>query len=351
MRQVENGLSSNNGANIKINGVEMLKQGEQSQGSFNYQNLAKAFTDSVTPFISKLEQFNSQQATSRTDIASRSPEIISAIEKLHTGIESNNSIIGRANDAVLSLVNSIGNINVQNTNNPVSVVRDYSSDFASVIKEIQAVSAGLAAVNSSTQANVSAVNAVAGAVAAVETAVKSQQGNSVSIDSNTIAQAVASGLNPFISRLEANGATYQTASATVSKDMLSLSQSVTALKNSADNNINAVSSLQTSIASMSTSASKETFSGALTPLINSVQSLSSSVSSIHNVNQTNSAAIADITNAVRAVEAAVKAINAGNNYDIDINQQGFMIEKKSDADMLARSTVAALRSGLGNGGV
>ena len=182
-------------------------------------------------------------------------------------------------------------------------------------------------------------------------AVKSQQNNSHTIDSNSIAQAVASGLNPFLSRLEASGATYQTSSALVSKDMLSLSQSVSALKNSTDSNINAMSSLQNTIVSMNTSTSGERFSSTLAPLVNSVQGLSSAVTSIQSVNQANSAAITEITNAVKAVEAAVKAINAGNNYDIDINQQGFMIEKKSDADMLARSTIAALRSGLGNGGV
>ena len=58
-----------------------------------------------------------------------------------------------------------------------------------------------------------------------------------------------------------------------------------------------------------------------------------------------------ITNAVKSVEAAVKSINAGNNYDIDINQQGFIIQKKTDADLVARNTASALRSGLGNGGV
>ena len=72
---------------------------------------------------------------------------------------------------------------------------------------------------------------------------------------------------------------------------------------------------------------------------------------IQNVNQANSSAIADVTNAVKAVENAIRSINAGNNYDIDINQQGFIVERKSDADLVARNTASALRSGLGNGGV
>lgn len=65
----------------------------------------------------------------------------------------------------------------------------------------------------------------------------------------------------------------------------------------------------------------------------------------------NSSAFGEVINAMRSVENALKSISTGNNYDIDINQQGFMIEKKSDADMLARSTVSALRAGIGNGGI
>ena len=576
MRQVEQGLSSN-GAVMKINGIDMLKQDKQQQVSLNFQNLTKAFSDSVSPFVSKLEQFNSKQSISSTDISSRFPEIVSALNKLTTGIESNNSIIGRANDAMLSLMNSIGNINLQNNNNVEAAVRDYSSDFASVLKEFQAVSAGLAAVQNAAQANVEAVNGVAtavgsvtSAVSLVEAAVKSQQGVQVSTDGNNFSQAIApllavmqdiagtssaihsieqnrssffneivnsinavdvsvraidsttnqapqsenynvdggalsqaivaglspvlssnadlisqaiisalssmlakneggstdyqsvladvvknvlalqqsidalkkstddnklafsnaqsawqnipsaevnvdllpvsrilqsmssevsaiqstsqnhtasmsdlltaitavtnavkaqgtgnvsvdaeaiskaitAGVHPFVDKLDANSTAYQSASEAVSKNLLTFGQSVDALKKSTDSNINAMSSLQNSLSSINNNdTSKEDFTGALTPLLNAVQSLAATVGSIQNINRANSSAITGVTNAVRSVETAVKAINAGNSYDIDINQQGFMIEKKSDADMLARSTVSALRSGLGNGGV
>ena len=569
MRQVEQGFSANK-AVMKINGLDMLKQDKQQQVTFDFQNLTKAFSDSVNPFISKLEQFNSQQATSRADISSRFPEIVSALNKLTAGIESNNSIMGRANDAVLSLVNSIGGINTQSANNPVSVIQDYSSDFASVLREFQTVSAGLAAVQNVAQANVDAVNGVASAVNLVEAAVKSQQGtqgstngndfsqavapllsvmqdiagtssaihsieqnrstylneivnsinavddsvraidnrtneaplsednnfdggvlsqaivaglspvlsssadlisqaiisalssmpakndtgntnyqsvladvvknvlalqqsidalkkstddnnlafskaqtawqdapsaevnvdlspvsrtlqtlasdvsaiqstsqnhtalmsdilnaiasvasivkdqdkNNISIDAEAISQAIVAGVNPFVDKLDANSMAYQSASEAVAKNMLTFGQSVDALKKSTDSNINAMSSLQNSLSSTNTNnESREELSGALTPLLNAVQALAATVGGIQNVNRANSSAIAGVTNAVRAVETAVKAINAGNTYDIDINQQGFMIEKKSDADMLARATVSALRSGLGNGGV
>ena len=236
MKQVDNGLNSD--VVMKINGVDMLKRGGQTQANLNFSALSKAFTDSVNPLISKIEQVTIPQAASSNDISSHFPEIITVMNKLQAGIDNNSSALGRANEALLAFVNSIGNINVQNTANPVLAVQDYSSQFANVIKEIQAVSTGLAAVQSIAQANVSAVNSI----------------------------GVTAG-------------------------------------------------------------------------------------SIQSLNQAHSTTLAEIINAVKAVEVAVKTTNAGNNYDIDINQQGFIVEKKADADLIARNTASALRSGLGNGGV
>ena len=67
--------------------------------------------------------------------------------------------------------------------------------------------------------------------------------------------------------------------------------------------------------------------------------------------QTQTIDLSSVTSAIIDVENAVRAITGGNNYDIDINQEGFIIQQKTDADALARSTVAALRSGIGNGGI
>ncbi|MBR0315698.1 MAG: phage tail tape measure protein [Synergistaceae bacterium] len=56
-----------------------------------------------------------------------------------------------------------------------------------------------------------------------------------------------------------------------------------------------------------------------------------------------------ILTAINNVESAVARIQAGNTFDIDISQEGFTIQQKSDADLLARSTFDAFQSGLGNG--
>ena len=138
------------------------------------------------------------------------------------------------------------------------------------------------------------------------------------------------------------------ASSSLSKNLSVLSQAVDALKISADNNSSAVNALSASVASAGLSSSG---SESYAPIVSSVQSLEAVLSAIQGIHQSNSEAISGITEAVRAVEASVKAINAGNSYDIDINQQGFYVGNKNDADLVARNTASALRSGLGNGGV
>ena len=62
-------------------------------------------------------------------------------------------------------------------------------------------------------------------------------------------------------------------------------------------------------------------------------------------------ALQEVQSAVLNVENALKSLTGGNTYDIEINQQGFVVQQKSDADNLARSTVSALRAGIGNGGI
>ncbi len=423
MRQVDNGLNS--ATVMKFNGVDMLKQNGQTQSELDFSAFSKALTDTVNPLISKIEQVTIPQAAFGNDISSHFPEIITAMDKLQSGINNNSSILGRTNDALLTLVNSIGNISTQNTANPVITVQDYSSQFANIIKEIQAVSAGLAAVQNIVQANVNAVNGVTSAVggitsavSSVESAVKSQQvaldgnvftkaiapllavlqdiagsssaihsiqqyrsdylneilssiknvdnsvkavdvsmknwhqNNNSSVDADAISQAIIAGLSPVLLNLDAGKPDYQSVLADVVRNILTLQQSMDALKSSADSNINAISGLQSSISSIDTSnKSGEDISGRLAPLVNAVQSLAVTVGNIQSVNQANSSAIAGVTSAVKAVENAVKSINSGNNYDIDINQQGFIIEKRADADLVARNTASALRSGLGNGGV
>ena len=357
MRQVNNGLSSE--AVLKVNGVDMLKQDRQSQSVLDFSAFGKTLADVVNPLISKIEQVTIPQAASGNDISSHFPEIIAAMNKLQYGIDNNSSVLGRANDALLAFMNSIGNINIQNTSNPVLAVQDYSSQFANVVKEIQTVSAELVAVQNIAQANVNAVNqvnstviSVSEAVKLVEAAIKIQNEGSTSIDTGAISQAIIAGANSFVSKLDASSSNYQSASDLVAKNLLVFGQSVHALKKSTDSNINAISLLQSSLSSTkANSASREDLLAALTPLLNAVQSLAVTVGSIQNINQANSAVIGEVTNAVKAVESAVKSINAGNNYDIDINQQGFIVEKKADADLVARNTASALRSGLGNGGV
>ena len=349
MRQVDKGLSESS-ASIKINGVETLSQNSRGQSSIDYQALQKSLADAVNPFVSRLEQLGAAQASAGKDNSSQFAGVISAIQKLNIGIDANSSVLARANEAAAALANSFSNFKASVYESPQYNVKDYSSEFAQIIREIQAVSAGVAGLQKVAQANVSAVNGVASAVASVENAVKSQQTEKNSIDNNAISQAVINGVNPLIAKLDAGSSNYQAASAGLAKDILALLQAVEALRKSADSNSNAISSLLSSGAS-ARSTSFDSLDTSLAQLLNSVKSLAATVSAIHSINQNNLAAVSGITNAVKALEISVKSIDAGNTYDIDINQQGFVVQRQSDADSIARSTVAALRSGLGNGGV
>ena len=364
----------------------------------------QAITSAINPLITRIEGLASQQITSGGNLVSQFQPLSTALQKLTASIDNNNSLLGRANDSVTNLVNSMNNFK------PTGY-KDYSPDFSTVIKEIQNVSAGLVAVQNTAQANISAVNAVENAIKA------NQQNVAVSLDASVIANAVGAGMNPFLvslntnagvvdslrgsvdalrsattdnvsalarqqdylqseinsldslresvssldisqgltpllARMENTGAVYQASSDSIYRSVQGLNASLDTLRKSSDSNTNALDNLKASLPSQgSTSAEGESFSAALVPLVNAVQNLAGILTSSQNIQQANSEAVVDIHNAVISLESAVKSINAGNNYDIDINQQGFIVQKKADADMTARSMVAALQSGLGNGGV
>ena len=357
VKQAEKGLS-NVSSTLKINGIDMQTKGSNAHG-LNSQSLGTALSDSVKPFISKLEEIGNKQTAAGQNFTSMASSLTPILNKLSGSLDANNSALTKANDAILSLVNALSSQKSSSNDKTYTQLKDYSSEIVQIVKEIQKVSSGLSNMQSISQANVNAVNGVINAVTlvnasvkALEAAMKSQSSDGISIDASQISQAVINGINPLMSKLDAGSTNYQASTASVTKNLSTLQQSLEALKKSADANVNALSSLQSSLSSSSNSSSgSENFSGALAPLINSVQALNATVSNIQNENQNNASAISEITKAIIAVESAIKSMNGATNYDIEINQQGFIVEKKADADMLARSTVSALRSGLGNGSV
>lgn len=180
------------------------------------------------------------------------------------------------------------------------------------------------------------------------------------IDSiSALPKNISEAVNPYVLKLEQLNSTqsnsvspvkdYSAEIANIIREIQALGGNIEALRKSTVDNTSAMTQLQGSFASSSRSADTQSTSNDFTALTVAVQSLSVTLSTIQGIQQANSSAFGEVINAVHSVETALKSINAGNNYDIDINQQGFMIEKKSDADMLARSTVSALRSGIGNG--
>ena len=109
--------------------------------------------------------------------------------------------------------------------------------------------------------------------------------------------------------------------------------------------------LQAYVKSASDSYDATNITTAITPITGLLQNLLTTLTTIQSMRQGNETAILGVINSVQAIESILKSLDVGNNYDIDIIQQGFNVEKKSDADLLARSTANALRSGIGNGGI
>ncbi len=143
------------------------------------------------------------------------------------------------------------------------------------------------------------VGEVRTAVNAVETAIKSQSQASVSLDSSTISQAVSSSISPIVTLLSQQQNTLQTETTTIE----SVIKSIEAIKTTIENN-----------------------------------------------NDSETIDFSPVISALNEIRNVLNTMDAGNNYNIDINQQGFVIQEKNDADRLARATINALKTGLGNGG-
>lgn len=344
LAQVKKGFDPNSTV-LKIDGVNV-----GNQGGLDFSSLLNVVPEAVQPFVAKLEQLGAQQDSARANSDSYVQNASNALLTLNSTLENNSAFISKANDNLQTLGNSISALNTSSSASTFTGGKDYSADLSNIVKELVNISSGITNLS---QTSTVGFNGVTSAVNAVENAIRAnQQGeSSVSFDAASIAQAVITGINPFVNRFDAATSAYQASASEFSKGINNLDSSFSTLRQAADSNTSAINSLQSAMASGNSSGSNESFAGALSPLVNSVQNLAATVGTIQSVNQGNAAAIREITNAVKAVENAVKALDAGNTYNIDIKQEGFSVQKKSDADSLARSTASALRVGLGNGGV
>lgn len=436
------GVQIGNLASIKINGQETVqnhvnsldkKYAELSAALKNFENLPQNISNAVETSLSKSERRNSTQSKTEAkdnsaaviqDYSKQFSQIITGVQETTTAINNgvnslistvvslndskntentdykgilsalsdNTSALGQGSEAVLKLVNSIGELNTENKSS--FAVKDYSSEFVQVIKEIQNLSSGLAAIQSTSQecvsavkslsqstqtaqnidlssidaplqnisahlnaihnatlSNIDAVSQVTTAVKAVEDSVKSQKSEAITFNEDLITQAVIAGVNPLISHIEQNSNVYQNSSDIIARSIQNLGVNIEALRNSAEISNSAINQLRIAVKESGESQHSTNFANAINPLTGTVQNLASVLSAIQNINRANGKTVSDVLNVIRSLENSVKSLEVANNYDIDIHQQGFMIEKKSDADMLAKSTATALRMGIGNGGL
>lgn len=138
--------------------------------------------------------------------------------------------------------------------------------------------------------------------------------------------------------------------ASVVKEIQSLADNINALNKSTSENTSAISQLHDTW-SIHNGTNSQTYSSDFATITSAVLNISATLNIIQDTQMNHSSAFSEVITAVHSVENSLRSFSAGNNYDIDIHQQGFVIDKKSDADALARNTVSALRSGLGNGGL
>lgn len=222
-----------------------------------------------------------------------------------------------------NLPQKISNAVNSTTENTANTEVNYSNQISQIVTEINNLFSGIQGVTTAVNNGVNSL---------ISTVV------SVSIPSTTGSGAVA--FNNYPAEI-----------ASVIREIQLLSGNIEVLNKSTVDNTSAMAQLQGSFTSTNNGAVSQNNSNDFAPLTTAVQNLSTAVNALQAVQQANSSAIGEVISAVRSVENAVKSINVNNNYDIDINQQGFMIEKRTDADILARSTVNALRVGIGNGGM
>ena len=311
----------------------------KSQSTGNNTNdeskIAQAVANGVTPLISRIEQNNTGIQTSLAPVSRDLQTLIASIDALRKSTEDNSSAVLKS----------------QSTGNNTNSVQDLSSVLSPLLTVLQTISSSVGSLYNTVQGNPVAVNEIISAISSVENAVKSQEADVISVNENSITQAVLSAFSPLVSRIEQNSSVYQTSSAVITRSIQELGGNIEALRKSADNSNSAMIQLQASVKSASDSYDATNITTAITPITGLLQNLLTTLTTIQSMRQGNETAILGVINSVQAIESILKSLDVGNNYDIDIIQQGFNVEKKSDADLLARSTANALRSGIGNGGI
>lgn len=332
IENVRNSVLDNTGIFSEIRDV--IKS--QENISFNENAISQAVISGFNPLASRLEQ---QQSS----IQNLFGDVIKSITAVENAIKSQNNSAFDEKIIAQSVVNGVtplvnGFEQQQNANQSLfseinrsilsvgDIIKSQNNSSFNETAITQAVVSGLNPLITKLEQQQSYFNEINKSVLSVENAIKSQNNNSASIDSNSINQAVVNGFNPLIAKLEQQQSFIQNLSDRID-NLRKVTEDNTSTLKSGNNDNNEVD---------------------LTPLVNSAQNLSSIMQNFLNSNASN---LNNVKNAVNSLENSVKSLKSGNNYDIDIHQQGFVIQQKSDADKLARAAFNALKSGFGNGGV
>lgn len=278
---------------------------------------------------------------------------------------------------------------------------DYSTSIAQVVTEIKTLFSGIQGV---TDAVNSGVNALISTVVSVASPSASQGGN---VSDTPNFQGVIDALTSNTSALEhvsENILSFINSGGSVNTDIVHSAvtppenvnvQSFSGFQELSESIANAISSIQDNSSALSQThealihllnyqpdthenernnmySGIRDYSAEFSQVISEIHSLSAGINALQPVISDNSTradnlsasvktqadnsqkireALVSLTAAVNALQNAMKDITPSNNYEVNITQQGFMIQSKADADYVARSAFNAFSSGIGNGGV
>ncbi|MBQ3693910.1 MAG: phage tail tape measure protein [Synergistaceae bacterium] len=201
--------------------------------SFSIAETVDLFSKEISQFAG---DFGERARGVADSFSSTLAPVNSTIQLLNNTLDNNTNTLSRAGDSMLGLINSI---QTPSSNSNVSI-KDYSAEFASVIKALDNI-------NSSAQANINAVNSVGEAVRAI---------NFQPVNEENIAMSILNGFTPVLNALDKFQSSTENASANIS----TLTSSIETLRKSTDNNISALGNLQ---AAISSSGGEQNISGAI----------------------------------------------------------------------------------------
>lgn len=320
LRDNQRDLSSGNGTTAYINGIEQVMT-----------KSVNSLADSIGALNYKINQEQGKRDIHQYEVNGHTFEssITNTVDLVTKKMSQSIGIFGEGAKSVAEAIHSVREKTGIDLREVAKVFAERGVERGNAA--INALSSNLAPVNSSIQL----IN------------------TSISNNTNALSRAGDSMLG-LINSIQTPSSARDTAMSVIdySSQFANVINELVNLNSSAKDNISAISSIREVMSSLHNgSYSSENSNNSIPELTSAILNLDSALNAIATSQQLNSNALNEARNAISELQKAVTSISSGNTYNIDIQQQGFSIHTKSDADSLAHSTINAIRTGLGNGGL